>query len=194
MSRSTSRAGLSTRLDDAERLKVMHGSALPGSADDRDILTVPPIGEDDRDLPTQVPRSAMTRIIRARIEETLELIRDRLNQSGFGSVVGKRVVLTGGASQLDRPAGGGAPHPRPQRPHRPAARRRGPAGSGQGPGLLDGGRPDDLSAGRADSRAVEAGRRLRCCGMTGTGGTFPAHGAVAQETVFRAKFGGRRAP
>ena len=42
----------------------------------------------------------MTRIIRARIEETLEIIRDRLNQSGYGSVVGKRVVLTGGASQL----------------------------------------------------------------------------------------------
>ena len=41
--------GLSTRLEDAERLKVMHGSALPGSADDRDIVTIPPIGEDDGD-------------------------------------------------------------------------------------------------------------------------------------------------
>lgn len=92
--------GLSTRLDHAERLKVMHGSALPGSADDRDIVSVQPIGADDAEVPMQVPRSAMTRIIRARIDETLELIRDRLNQSGFGSAVGKRVVLTGGSSQL----------------------------------------------------------------------------------------------
>ena len=42
----------------------------------------------------------MTRIIRARVDETLELLRDRLNKSGYGNVVGKRVVLTGGASQL----------------------------------------------------------------------------------------------
>lgn len=91
--------GLSTRFDEAERLKVMHGSALPGSADDRDVVTVHPIG-DESEVPLQVPRSVMTRIIRARIEETLELLRDRLNKSGYGNIVGKRVVLTGGASQL----------------------------------------------------------------------------------------------
>jgi cell division protein FtsA len=92
--------GLSTRLDDAERLKVMHGSALPASNDDRDIITVQPIGGDETEAPLQVPRAAMTRIVRARIDETLEMIRDRLNQSGYGGSVGKRVVLTGGASQL----------------------------------------------------------------------------------------------
>ncbi|MDH6232479.1 cell division protein FtsA [Mesorhizobium soli] len=92
--------GLSTRLEDAERLKVMHGSALPGSFDDRDLVTIQPIGADETDVPLQVPRSVMTRIIRARIEETLEILRDRLNKSGYGAAVGKRVVLTGGASQL----------------------------------------------------------------------------------------------
>jgi cell division protein FtsA len=91
--------GLSTRLEDAERLKVMHGSALPGSADDRDVVTVQPIGE-EADVPLQVPRSVMTRIIRARIDETLEIVRDRLGQSGAGGSIGKRVVLTGGAAQL----------------------------------------------------------------------------------------------
>jgi cell division protein FtsA len=92
--------GLSTRLEDAERLKVMHGSALPGSADDRDLVSIQPIGSDDGEAPLQIPRSVMTRIIRARVEETLEILRDRLNKSGYGNAVGKRVVLTGGASQL----------------------------------------------------------------------------------------------
>jgi cell division protein FtsA len=92
--------GLSAGLDDAERLKVMHGSALPASNDDRDIITVQPISGDETEAPLQVPRAAMTRIIRARTDETLEMIRDRLNQSGYGNNVGKRVVLTGGASQL----------------------------------------------------------------------------------------------
>lgn len=92
--------GLSTRIEDAERLKVVHGSALANAGDERDILTVPPIGEDDRDQPTHVPRALISRIVRARIEETLELIRDRIQRSGFSPIVGKRIVLTGGASQL----------------------------------------------------------------------------------------------
>ena len=92
--------GLSTRLEDAERLKVMHGSILPGLADERDIISFRPIGMDESEPPSQIPRSVMSRIIRARVEETLELLRDRLNKSGFSSAIGKRVVLTGGASQL----------------------------------------------------------------------------------------------
>ncbi|TIR82364.1 MAG: cell division protein FtsA, partial [Mesorhizobium sp.] len=74
-------------------LKVMHGSALPGSADDRDLVSIQPIGEEG-ELPLQIPRSVMTRIIRARIDETLELLRDRLNKSGYGNAVGKRAFST----------------------------------------------------------------------------------------------------
>jgi cell division protein FtsA len=92
--------GLSTRREHAERLKVMQGSALPAAGDDRDVVTIQPMGPDDGDVPLHVPRSVMNKIIRARVEETLEIVRDRLNKSGFGNVVGKRVVLTGGASQL----------------------------------------------------------------------------------------------
>jgi cell division protein FtsA len=92
--------GLSTGLDDAERLKVLHGSALPGVNDEADMISIPPIGVDEEDMPVQVPRAQMTRMIRPRVEETLEMIRDRLNNSGFAGAVGKRIVLTGGASQL----------------------------------------------------------------------------------------------
>ena len=92
--------GLSTNLADAERIKARHGSALPSISDDKDILTIPPVGEDERDHPNTVPRSALTRIIRPRVEEILELTRDMLVKSGFAGEVGKRVVLTGGASQL----------------------------------------------------------------------------------------------
>ena len=84
--------GLSTRLDDAERLKVMHGSALPASNDDRDIITVQPMAGEEAEGAVSVPRAAMTRIIRARIDETLEMIRDRLNRSGYGGNVGKRMT------------------------------------------------------------------------------------------------------
>jgi cell division protein FtsA len=42
----------------------------------------------------------LTGIVRPRLEETFELARDRLRNSGFDKVAGRRVVLTGGASQL----------------------------------------------------------------------------------------------
>ncbi|MCP1199697.1 cell division protein FtsA [Notoacmeibacter sp. MSK16QG-6] len=90
--------GMSTSIEEAERLKVMHGSALPSAADDRELVTVPGLSSDDS---TTIPRSVVTKIIRARTEETLELIRDRLNASGHAGIVGKRLVLTGGGSQLN---------------------------------------------------------------------------------------------
>jgi cell division protein FtsA len=40
------------------------------------------------------------RIIKPRVEEILELVRDRLRKAGFAAQAGRRVVLTGGASQL----------------------------------------------------------------------------------------------
>jgi cell division protein FtsA len=92
--------GLSTSFEDAERLKVVHGSAIPAAADDRDVLTIPPMSRDDSDVPAQVPRALVVRIVRARVEETLEMIRDRLQRAGHGPAIGKRIVLTGGASQL----------------------------------------------------------------------------------------------
>ena len=93
--------GLSTRLEDAELLKVKHGSALLGSSDAEAMVTIPPIAEEEADAPVQVSKAQMTRIIRPRVEETLEMIRDRLARSGFVDAVGKRLVLTGGGSQLN---------------------------------------------------------------------------------------------
>jgi cell division protein FtsA len=78
----------------------MHGSALSNSTDDRELVSVPPISEEDHEQPTQVPKALISKIVRARVEETLEMIRDRIRSSGFSPIVGKRLVLTGGASQL----------------------------------------------------------------------------------------------
>lgn len=93
--------GLSARIEDAERLKTLFGSALPGVSDEREILSVRPLDGDEHDMPNQVPRSALTRIIKPRIDEILELVRDRLNASGFAALFGRRLVLTGGGSQLN---------------------------------------------------------------------------------------------
>ena len=93
--------GLSTTVAQAERLKTLFGSALIAQTDDESTLTVPLIGEDDPDAVHQVPRSMLTSIIRPRVEETLELARDLLEDAGVSKLAGRNVVLTGGASQLN---------------------------------------------------------------------------------------------
>ena len=67
--------------------------------DERDMLPVPRVGEADHHL-AKVPRSMVVNIIRPRIEETLENVRDKLAKSGLSHATGNRIVLTGGACQL----------------------------------------------------------------------------------------------
>lgn len=92
--------GLNCRLDEAERLKVMHGSVIATSVDDRDMIQIAAMDEDGAQASHAISRSLLNRIIAARVEETLEMLRERIDSSGFSAAVGKRVVLTGGGAQL----------------------------------------------------------------------------------------------
>ena len=91
--------GLSTPIAHAERMKTLFGSAISSTADERETISVPQVGEDD-DQANHVPKSLLVGIIAPRLEETFELVRDRLESSGFDKIVGRRIVLTGGACQL----------------------------------------------------------------------------------------------
>lgn len=92
--------GLSTAMADAERIKILYGSAIAASSDESELIDVPPIGEDMRSQPNHVPRSLLVGIIQPRLEEILEHVRARLDESGMGPLLSRRVVLTGGASQM----------------------------------------------------------------------------------------------
>ncbi|HVZ51752.1 MAG TPA: cell division protein FtsA [Pseudolabrys sp.] len=92
--------GLNTGIADAERIKAIYGSVLSGGSDERDMITVPPVGDDEREPPQFVSRASLTRIIKPRVEEILEMVRDRLAASPFAAEPRGRVVLTGGGSQL----------------------------------------------------------------------------------------------
>ncbi len=93
--------GLSTPLVHAERMKVLYGSTVASPNDDREVIDVPPIGEEQNALANHVPRSMLVGIVQPRIEETFEFVRDALSQSGATRVAGHRLVLTGGACQLN---------------------------------------------------------------------------------------------
>ena len=92
--------GLDTSMRDAERLKTLFGSTISSDVDNKDMIDVPPLGERGASGPNHIPRELLVGVVRPRLEETFELVRDRLDKAGFGHSGTMRVVLTGGASQL----------------------------------------------------------------------------------------------
>ena len=92
--------GLSTPLAHAERMKALFGSAVSSTLDEREMIAVPQIGEEENSQVSHVPKSLLVSIIAPRLEETFELVRNRLDASGSDQVAGRRVVLTGGACQM----------------------------------------------------------------------------------------------
>ncbi len=92
--------GLATPLAHAERLKTLHASALPSPRDEHETVDAPQVGESGLGASNHVPKSFLVSIVGPRIEETFELVRQRLDTSGLGQAGGRRIVLTGGACQL----------------------------------------------------------------------------------------------
>jgi len=81
---------LSLSVEEAERLKVLHGSALD-------------IGDDDRVVQSSTGRHSpvlLSRIIRARVEEIFEILQGRIERCGLMSGAIRRFVLTGGGAGL----------------------------------------------------------------------------------------------
>jgi len=92
--------GLTTPLASAEHMKRLYASAIGGPADNREMIEVPQLGEPELHAARQIPRSLLTGIVRPRLEETFELVRDYIDSSGVASASSRRIVLTGGASLL----------------------------------------------------------------------------------------------
>ena len=91
---------LAAPLAAAERAKVLYGAALGDLESGADVVSVPQMGEESDEADLRVPRSMLTRIIQARLEETFGEVQKRLRDSGYDVAAGRRVVLTGGACQL----------------------------------------------------------------------------------------------
>ncbi len=92
--------GIATSLSHAERMKNCFGNAIPSASDDHEVIRVPIIGEENSAEDSQISRSVLISIIRPRLEEIFEILRDRIEHAGFSSVAGRNAVICGGGSQL----------------------------------------------------------------------------------------------
>jgi cell division protein FtsA len=91
---------LAAPLAAAERVKTLHGAALGEMDGSTDLITLAQMGEEGEDAVMRLPRTMLTRIIQARLEEIFTQVQIRLRNSGFEVAAGRRLVLTGGACQL----------------------------------------------------------------------------------------------
>ncbi|MEP7196392.1 MAG: cell division protein FtsA [Saprospiraceae bacterium] len=91
------KAGCSTTLEYAEKLKVRFGSALADEIVDNRIITIP--GLMGRE-PKEISEKNLAKIIQARVEEIFEYVMWDIHRSGFENKLDAGIVLTGGGSLL----------------------------------------------------------------------------------------------
>ncbi len=98
---------LSTNLADAERMKTLYGSVVATAQDEREVIEVESNHASRNEYTVDslvqeghISKALLSQIIRPRALETLQLLRENIEQSGFWAKAGSRIVLTGGASQM----------------------------------------------------------------------------------------------
>lgn len=89
--------GLSVMAQQAEKLKVKFGKALPEMASINDIISIP--GLRDR-APKEISLRNLANIIESRVKEILELVHNEIIMAGYAKKLAGGIVLTGGGSQL----------------------------------------------------------------------------------------------
>ena len=92
--------GLRVPLAVAEGIKTRFGGVVATGRDDREMIPLEAETGDWNHDRRQVSRAELIGIIRPRVEEILEEAAARLEAAGFAQLPSRRVVLTGGASQL----------------------------------------------------------------------------------------------
>jgi cell division protein FtsA len=92
--------GLMVPMAVAERIKTKHGGVHATGMDDREMIEVGGDSGDWEKDRRQVSRTELIGIMRPRVEEILEEVRERLDVAGFDSLPSQQIVLTGLASRI----------------------------------------------------------------------------------------------
>ncbi len=93
--------GLGTTFAAAERMKTLYGAVGLSEVGALDMVEAPRLGPDGRLEAHQCAKADIAQVLRPRIEEILELMDGRLSKaSASGRPLPRRIVLTGGSSQL----------------------------------------------------------------------------------------------
>jgi cell division protein FtsA len=89
--------GLSLSMDQAEKVKIMHGHALRSDINEDEVFHIRPFGDEAK---AEFSRRDLALIIEARIEELFSYVMQEIKRSGYDGLLPAGMVLTGGTSSL----------------------------------------------------------------------------------------------
>ncbi len=90
----------STTIESAERLKTLYGSVITSPSDEYDIIDIQSTDTENTQS-KQINRSSVNAIIKPRVEETLELVWQKLKDYNLHNKQIKNLVITGGGALLE---------------------------------------------------------------------------------------------
>ncbi len=92
---------LSITYEEAEKLKVLYASVIDASQEEDIPYEIPSINFENEDNYIQVSRRRLYELVQPFYQEILKWIHNSIENSGYKSLIGKVLVFTGGASQID---------------------------------------------------------------------------------------------
>ena len=90
---------LVTTVPEAERIKTLYGTLVRAASNESEIFSYPVAGDEPGAL-HQASKALVREIAAPRIDGLIDLLLERLAAAGLAELARRRVVLTGGASQL----------------------------------------------------------------------------------------------
>ena len=90
----------STTIESAERLKTLYGSVYTSPSDEYELIEIQSMDAENVQS-KQINRSSVNAIIKPRVEETLELVWQKLKDYNLHKKKIKNLVITGGGSLLE---------------------------------------------------------------------------------------------
>ena len=92
---------MGTKAEDAEKIKILYDSALSNETDEYTKIEVPIISDEGEIIDQEIPKAMLTAIIKPRIEEIFELVKERLTFLTLSESSINKVILCGGGANLN---------------------------------------------------------------------------------------------
>lgn len=90
---------LVTSVPEAERIKTLYGTLVKAASNESEVFAYTLTGEEEGNT-HQVSKAFVRDVIAPRVDSLMDIVAERLGAAQLGDEIGRRVVLTGGASQL----------------------------------------------------------------------------------------------
>ena len=84
---------------DSERIKIINGQLIEELENSLSIIEVDALGNDNDSV--EIMRKDLIAVIKPRVNEIINTLKEHILESGYNHLIANRVVITGGASQMD---------------------------------------------------------------------------------------------